>query len=139
MCFMFLTSTASFPHQYGLGPKVNVKCRQEVKLPLGSFEYVEDASGLEGFQLEYRECLLILASPLSCVADPSRACTAKATQRLKRVDGIFGIYSSPLEPGSYVAINLPHLLMFEVIVYVICGSWSLPHLRYRHTHTLYMQ
>ena len=50
-CFTFLTSPASFPSQYGLGPREN----ERLKLQLGSL-YVEDASDWEGFQLEYREC-----------------------------------------------------------------------------------
>ena len=77
------------------GTKGKRKVPTRSEATVGEFE---DASGWEGFQLEYQECLLILASPLSRVADPSRACTAKVTQWLKRVDGIFGIYSSPLEP-----------------------------------------
>ena len=36
--FTFLTLPASFPNQYGLGPRENVNCQREVKLQLGSLK-----------------------------------------------------------------------------------------------------
>ena len=47
-CFRFLTSTAPFPRQHGLGPNVNLKYQLEVKLHLGS---LKGGSGLKMLQV----------------------------------------------------------------------------------------
>ena len=64
-CFTFLSSTASFPRQLGLGLKVNLKCQREVKLQLGSLNRRSALHFWAGFQLEYQECLVALAPPWS--------------------------------------------------------------------------
>ena len=69
MCFTFLTSPASFLRQLWPGTEGKRKVPTRSEGTVGEFErweYVEDASGWKGFQLEYRECLLTLASPPSC-------------------------------------------------------------------------
>ena len=72
----YVPNLASLLPMHGTEGKRKVPTRSEGTV--GEFErweYVEDASGWEGFQLEYRECLLMLASLPSRGADPSRGHT----------------------------------------------------------------
>ena len=74
-CFTFLTSSASFPSQYGLGPRENVNCERAVKLQLGS---LKGRSMLKMLQVGKASSWSSgsVTFPPSCSADPSRGRTA---------------------------------------------------------------
>ena len=84
MCFTFLTSPASFPSQYGLGPRENANCQREVKLQL------KGRNTLKTLQVRKASSWSTgsVVSPPYRTADTSRGHTA---QGLNGVDGIFGI------------------------------------------------
>ena len=83
------------------GTEGKAKVPTRSKVTVGRKECLEDASG---FQLEYWECLVALASPPSPTA---ARITAYVTQGLNGVDSIFGIYSiRAFEMMSILLINL---------------------------------
>ena len=91
----FLTSPASFPSQYGLGPRVNVNYQREVELQL------EDRSMLKVGKASSWSTGSISSLP-SCAADPSRGHTAYVTQGLNGVDSVAYLESSLLELSNDV-------------------------------------
>ena len=74
------------------------------------YERLEDTSGRAGFQSEYQECLVALASQPSCMATPSGG---PSHSGVEWVDDIFGVYPPELSNDVNfveILIRLPRTL-----------------------------